>query len=148
MSTGNSILAVAKMVANGVNTGLDKAYFHRQCEARADEIRKANESKEQAFARAITEDEEGRLLFKAAQRSKGSDVPPRDAPQDYVAPPKPEELGPAHAKLHSLAVDHQRAHPRLSYESAYSQIYTHPSNAKLRDAARNEHLKASLARVG
>jgi hypothetical protein len=33
-----------------------------------------------------------------------------------------EFLGPAHAKLHSMAVDHQRAHSGMSYQQAYSHI--------------------------
>ncbi|MGC2222323.1 MAG: hypothetical protein WA624_08125 [Methylocella sp.] len=58
-----------------------------------------------------------------------------------------EHLGPAHARLHSMAVDHQRANPRLSYEAAYSRMYTHPENAGLRAEINREHLAASMAAV-
>ena len=58
-----------------------------------------------------------------------------------------EFLGPAHAKLHSQAVDHMRANPRLSYEAAYSRMYTHPENAGLRAEINREHLAASMAAV-
>jgi hypothetical protein len=33
-----------------------------------------------------------------------------------------EQFGPAHAKLHSMAVDHQRAHSGMSYQQAYSHL--------------------------
>ena len=58
-----------------------------------------------------------------------------------------EFLGPAHARMHSMAVDHQRANPRLSYEAAYSRMYTHRENAQLRAEINREHLAASMAAV-
>ena len=58
-----------------------------------------------------------------------------------------ELLGPAHARLHSQTIDHMRANPRLSYESAYSRMYTHPENASLRAEINREHLGASMAAV-
>jgi hypothetical protein len=97
--------------------------------------------------KAITEDETGRLLYQAMKIAPGSEVKP--APQP--APPSREAeaklVGPAHAKMHSLAVDHQRANPRLSYEAAYSRMYTHPENAGLRAGINREHLGASMAAV-
>jgi hypothetical protein len=56
-------------------------------------------------------------------------------------------LGPAHARMHSMAVDHQRANPRLSYEAAYSRMYTHPENVGLRAEINREHLGASMGAV-
>jgi hypothetical protein len=44
--------------------------------------------------------------------------------------------------------DLQRAHPRLTYESAYARIYAAPENTSLRDSVRKEHLAASMARAG
>jgi hypothetical protein len=77
----------------------------------------------------------------------GAEVKPVPRP----APPSREEeakvLGPAHARMHSQAVDHQRANPRLSYEAAYSRMYTHPENASLRAEINREHLAASMAAV-
>jgi len=100
-------------------------------------------SQQQAFSKVITEDETGRLLYQAMKIAPGSEVKP--APQP--APPSREAeaklLGPAHVRLHSQAVDHQRANPRLSYESAYSRMYTHPENASLRAEINREH-----ARIG
>jgi hypothetical protein len=59
-----------------------------------------------------------------------------------------EHLGPSHAKLHSMAVDHQRANPGMSYQSAYSHLYSRPENAALRNAVKSEHMRATMAGVG
>jgi hypothetical protein len=56
-----------------------------------------------------------------------------------------QHLGPAHAKLHSLAVDHMRAHAGQSYESAYSYLYGKPENVSLRNAVKAEHMKATMS---
>jgi hypothetical protein len=48
---------------------------------------------------------------------------------------------------HDPGVCDQRANPRLSYESAYSRMYTHPENAGLRAEINREHLAASMAAV-
>jgi hypothetical protein len=70
-----------------------------------------------------------------------------------AAPPDPlqkaaevaEFLGPAHAKLHSLAVDHQRAHSGMSYQQAYSHLYSRLENEALRNAVKAEHMRATMA---
>ena len=56
-----------------------------------------------------------------------------------------EIRGPAHAKIHSLAIDHQRAHPGMSYQSAYGYLYSKPENVSLRNAIKSEHLRATMA---
>ena len=141
------VLDFAKRQVEGERTGLEKHDYLAAIEGRAAKLRADGESKEQAFTKVITEDETGKLLFKALKRAPGSEVKP--APQP--APPSPEAganlLGPAHARLHSQAVDHQRANPRLRYESAYSRMYTHPDNAGLRAEINREHLGASMAAV-
>jgi hypothetical protein len=58
-----------------------------------------------------------------------------------------ENFGPAHAKLHSMAVDHQRSHVGMSYESAYAHLYSRMENAPLREKIKAEHLRASMAAV-
>ena len=131
----------AKIVVNqGRSPGIEKHDFYDAIVKRAEALRADGESPQKSFVKAITEDETGRLLYKAMQIAPGSEVKP--APQP--APPSPEAaaklLGPAHARLHSQAVDHQRANPRLSYEAAYSRIYTHPENAGLRAEINREHL--------
>jgi len=143
-----SIVMFAKIAVNqGRSPGLEKDAFYDAIMKRADDLRADGESHQQAFAKTITEDATGALLYQAMKIAPGSEVKP--APQP--APPSPEAaanlLGPAHAKMHSQAVDHQRANPRLSYESAYSRMYTAPENAGLRAEINREHLGASMAAV-
>jgi hypothetical protein len=59
-----------------------------------------------------------------------------------------EHLGPNHAKLHSMAVDHMRAHAGQSYQSAYSYLYAKPENVALRNAVKSEHMAATMAGLG
>jgi hypothetical protein len=146
LPSDESIVMFAKIAVNqGRSPGLEKDAFYDAIVKRADELRADGESPQKSFVKAITEDETGRLLYKAMQIAPGAEVKP--APQP--APPSPEAaaklLGPAHARLHSQAVDHQRANPRLSYEAAYSRMYTHPENAGLRAEINREHLGASMA---
>jgi hypothetical protein len=56
-----------------------------------------------------------------------------------------ESYGPAHAKLHSMTIDHQRAHAGQSYASAYAYLYTQPQNTGLREKVKAEHLKATMS---
>jgi hypothetical protein len=141
------VLDFAKRQVEGERTGLEKHDYLAAIEGRAAKLRADGESKEQSFTKTIVEDEIGKLLYKALKRAPGSEVKP--APQP--APPGPEAaanlLGPAHAKMHSQAVDHQRANPRLSYEAAYSRMYTHADNAGLRAEINREHLAASMGAV-
>ena len=148
LPSDESIVMFAKIAVNqGRSPGLEKNEFYDAIMKRAEALRADGESPQQAFSKVITEDETGRLLYQAMKIAPGAEVKP--APQP--APPSPEEaarlLGPAHARLHSQAVDHQRANPRLSYESAYSRMYTHPDNAGLRAEINREHLGASMAAV-
>ena len=53
-------------------------------------------------------------------------------------------LGPGHARLHSLAVDHQRAHSGMSYQQAYSHLYSRPENEPLRNKIKAEHMAATM----
>ena len=140
-----SIVMFAKIAVNqGRSPGIEKHDFYDAIVKRAGALRADGESPQQAFAKTIVDDPEGRLLYQAMKIAPGSEV--KAAPQP--APPSPEAaanlLGPAHAKMHSQAVDHQRANPRLSYESAYSRMYTHPDNAGLRAEINREHLAASM----
>jgi hypothetical protein len=139
------VLDFAKRQVDGERTGLEKHDCLAAIEGRAAKLRTDGESKEQSFTKTIVEDEIGRLLYKALKSAPGAEVKP--APQP--ATPSPEEaaklLGPAHARMHSQAVDHQRANPRLSYEAAYSRMYTHADNAGLRAEINREHLGASMA---
>jgi hypothetical protein len=149
LPSDESIVMFAKIAVNqGRSPGLEKDAFYDAIMKRAEALRADGESQQQAFSKVITEDETGRLLYQAMKVAPGAEVKP--APQP--APPSREAeaklLGPAHARLHSQAIDHQRANPRLSYESAYSRMYTAPENASLRAEINREHLAASMAAHG
>ncbi len=141
------VLDFAKRQVEGERTGLEKHDYLAAIEGRAAKLRADGESPQQAFTKVITDDEIGKLLYKALKRAPGQEIKP--APQP--APPSPEVaaqlLGPAHAKMHSMAIDFQRANPRHSYESAYSRVYSAPENAGLRAEINREHLGASMAAV-
>src|ERR1700719_4645314 len=148
LPSDESIVMFAKIAVNqGRSPGLEKDAFYDAIVKRAEALRADGESPQQAFSKTITDDPTGRLLYQAMKIAPGQEVKP--APQP--APPSPEAaanlLGPAHAKMHSQAVDHQRAYPRLSYEAAYSRMYTHPDNARLSAKINREHLGASMAAV-
>jgi hypothetical protein len=147
LPSDSSITMFAKMAISQGRSSLEKSEYYDAIVKRAEHLRAPGESPQQSFAKTIVDDPEGQLLYKAMQIAPGAEVKP--APQP--APPSPEAaaqlLGPAHAKMHSQAVDHQRANPRLSYEAAYSRMYTHPDNASLRAEINREHLGASMAAV-
>ena len=70
----------------------------------------------------------------------------KEAPYDPLqkAAEVAEFLGPAHARLHSMAVDHQRAHSGMSYQQAYSHLYSRPENEPLRNKIKAEHMAATM----
>jgi hypothetical protein len=148
LPSDESIVMFAKIAVNqGRSPGIEKHDFYDAIVKRAEALRADGESPQKSFVKAITEDETGRILYKAMQIAPGSEVKP--APQP--APPSPEAaanlLGPAHARLHSLAIDHQRAHSGMSYQQAYSYLYSRMENEALRNAVKAEHMRSTMARA-
>jgi hypothetical protein len=143
------IVMFAKIAVNqGVSPGLEKSAFYDAIMKGAEAMRAPGESPQQAFVKLITEDPTGQLLYQAMKIAPGSEVKPAPpAPYDPLAKAAElaEHLGPSHAKLHSLAVDHQRAHAGQSYESAYAYLYAKPENAPLRNAIKAEHMRATMS---
>ena len=87
LPSDESIVMFAKIAVNqGRSPGIEKHDFYDAIVKRADELRADSESRQQAFAKVITEDETGKLLYKAMQIAPGSEVKP--APQP--SPPSPE----------------------------------------------------------
>ena len=148
LPSDESIVMFAKIALNqGRSPGLEKNEFYDAIMKRAEALRADGETPQQAFSKTIVEDEIGKLLYKAMQIAPGSEVKP--APQP--APRSPEAaarlLGPAHARLHSLAVDHQRAHSGMTYEQAFSHLYSRPENGPLREKIKSEHMRSTMARA-
>ncbi|MFZ0209887.1 MAG: hypothetical protein WAL59_27910 [Roseiarcus sp.] len=135
-----TIIAIAKnVVERGAPAVFAKSAYITAIATRADAIRKAGESTQQAFARAITEDDVGRLLYKASKAATGPEVEPAE-----VEPPKqPSYMGqPGHARMQVLADDYKNANPRLSPAGAYAHVYSHPDNTALREQCKAEHFAA------
>lgn len=141
-----TLIAIAKgVVERNAPAVFAKSIYIAAIAKRADEIKKAGESTAQSFTRTITQDEVGKLLYRASKSASGPELEP-DGQSDYPAStaqtPPWVGLGPAHAKLHVLATDYHRANPRMSKESAFSHVFVAPENAALREAAKSEHLVA------
>ncbi len=144
LPSDSSIVMYAKIAVNqGRSPGLEKDVFYDAIVKRADELRAGGESPQQAFSKVITEDETGKLLYRAMKIAPGREV--RPAPQE--AAEVAEHIGPAHSKLHSMVIDYQRAHAGVKYAAAYSALYTRDENQALREQIKDEHMAATMARA-
>jgi hypothetical protein len=148
LPSDESIVMFAKIAVNqGRSPGLEKDAFYDAIVKRAEALRAEGESPQKSFVKAITEDETGRLLYQAMKIAPGAEVKPAPQPAPPSREAEAQLAGPGHAKMHSMAIDFQRANPRHSYQSAYSRVYTAPENASLRAEINREHLGASMAAV-
>jgi hypothetical protein len=133
-----TIIAIAKnVVKRGAPPVFAKSAYIAAIAKRADEIKKAGESTQQAFTRAITDDEIGRMLYRASKAASGPEIE-----ASPIEAPTPSALGPAHAKTQVLADDHLKANPRKSKESAFAHVYAAPENSALREQCKAEHFAA------
>jgi hypothetical protein len=155
-----TLVAIAKgVIERGASPIYEKHVYIGAIAALADEIKKAGESTAQAFTRAITQDESGRVLYQCLKFAKGPEVEPfQVSPNGTAASPWPTPgpsssaaatkippwAGPNHARMQSLADDHLAANPRKSPASAYAAVYTDPRNLELRQAVVAEHHQAIL----
>jgi hypothetical protein len=94
----------------------------------------------------ITHHPAGQLLYKAYREAAlGARSRPRRRARRARTIKKQADLdGENHAYLHSAAVQPQREKPGLSYEWAFSRIYTDPKNAKRVAGAKQEHLSRAI----
>jgi hypothetical protein len=144
--TGDTVAMIfyAKRLLAGHETPFSKADFVDAIQTRADATLPADWSPQQRFSRAISGgDSVAAELYQAMKSAPGSEV--RAAPIEK-ADDGPAHIGPAHAKMHSLAIDRQRERP-ISYPAAYSEVYTRPDNATLRAAVQREHLENAMEAI-
>ncbi len=92
-----------------------------------DAIRRPGESKEQAFTRALTEDERGRALAKALPYTIGPDHTPAVEKREAPAP-----LTGAAAEMKKLADAWRGANPGKSEAQAFAAVYTARENVDLK----------------
>jgi hypothetical protein len=138
-----SMVVFAKRLLAGHETPFSKADFVDAIQVRADATLPADWSPQRRFSRAISGgDSVASELYRACKIAPGSEV---RAPVEK-ADEGPSFPGPAHAKMHSLAIDRQRERP-ISYAAAYSEVYSHANNAALRAAVQREHLQQALAAI-
>ena len=130
----------AKRLLAGGEVAFQKHDFIAAIEKRAAEIYPDRLTPAQKFSRCICDDDTGRLLYRACKAASGSEVRPPVEKQDTG----PVHIGPAHAKMHSLAIDRQKERG-IPYSSAYSEVYVHGDNASLRAAVQREHLEHQLS---
>jgi hypothetical protein len=143
--TGDTVSMVfyAKKLLDGHETPFTKADFIDAIQVRADATLPDNLSPQQRFSRAISGgDSVASELYRACKIAPGAEV---RAPVEK-ADDGPVHIGPAHARMHALAVDHSKA-KSMTYQGAYSYVYSHPDNAALRAAVQREHLAHALAGI-
>ena len=136
----STMVFYAKRLLGGGETPFTKADFVDAIQARADATLPDKLTPQQRFSRAISGgDEVAMTLFRAMNAAPGSSV---RAPVEK-ADDGPVHIGPAHAKMHSLAIDRQRERS-IPYSAAYTEVYTNAINAALRAAVQREHLQHAL----
>ena len=132
------ILDIAKSFCkSGHNFGLDRSHFEAEIHKRAAATRLPGETREQGFVRISTETEAGRTLFKAAVFGPA----PVQAAQDFPAR-RPQPAGDASKELEELARDMARR-KNMSFERAYSQLYTDPERKALVERIKREEADAT-----
>jgi hypothetical protein len=172
----DAVEVMEKALTDGLFDTMETSDIEALIKVRADQIKKPKERDASAYARAIVEDGIAKVLFKASRRVTGvlptaaeiaraqdeiakakSDAPQTKKPFRELSVDHPvkmpasmagEDTGDAEAKLHSLAVDHQRAYNTRSCESAFAAVYSNPENRDLRERAKAQHLARALRGVG
>ena len=144
-----TIEGLRKALDSGTLAHVTRASWHKGLQQRAEAIRKANETPEQAYARAVMHDDIGKLLFRGHQNASLLKSAPASGfagagePKGVADSPEKEMglglIGPAHKEMHALAIDHQRARGN-TYAQAYSHVYSHRDNEALRNRVKAEHL--------
>jgi len=111
----------------------DRASWYGAITKIAETQRKPNESSQQSFARFITEDADGKVMFKCYQTSAGS---------DYVAPaPEPAPVikaDSAYGRLKKIAADLCAETPGLTSSAAFVKVFTDPANRELAQRSKTE----------
>ena len=152
-----TIDGLRKALDAGELSNIPRATFHAGIQAVAKNIRNDNETEAQAYTRAITQTEIGKLLFAAHQNAPLIKVAPASGFAGAGEPKAPGDtpekemglglIGPAHKEMHALAIDYQRSRGN-TYAAAYSHVYSHSDNAPLREKVRAEHLASVMKGTG
>jgi hypothetical protein len=134
--------ALCKAEIRGEKTGLEKHDYIAAIQKRGDIMFSSITSPQARFAKAMTEDDTGKLLYAAAKAAPGSEVDPASATEED--PQIPDT--PALAQFRVLALDFARANPYKSPEACFTAVYTASANRQLREKAVAEQMAAARAR--
>ena len=135
------------MQADGRPTGLDRDdWFHAITKRAEHRYADTELSEAQKFTRTIEKDPLGQLLY-AAYKAAPYPVPKEAPPPVDIHKAVADAKGAAHAQMHALAIDHQRATGK-PYAQAYAHVYSDRATEKLRNKVKSEHLAATMTSWG
>jgi hypothetical protein len=117
----------AKIVASGGGSmGLNRDDFYQEIVKRSGVAKQASETKEQAFARYVQEDDAGRLLYGAYKKAPSKPIKNPDRFRDDES-----NMTPAYRRLRDKAKELLKAQPALTKERAFARVYGDPANRDL-----------------
>ena len=98
----------------------------------------------QKFSRCICDDDTGRLLYRACKAASGSEVRRRSRSKTSGASPYRRK---AHARMHSMAVDHAKAKGHVLIQRRLLRIFTRsPITLLCANRVKREHLEHAARR--
>jgi hypothetical protein len=113
----------------------DRAHWYRAIAKVAETQRKPNESTQQSFARFITQDPDGKVMYRCYKTAAGSDyVPPAPEPTPVI------KADSAYARLKKIASDLREDKPdlKLTEAAAFVKVFTDPANRELAELSKRE----------
>ena len=144
----STVKMFAKMQCEGRGTGLEKSDWLRIIEGRSRDLYGDAKTSAIAFTKTITEDETGRLLYKAMRAAPGFEITSAVGDTPEVEHPDDFKGRPAHALMHGLALSTRKS-MRVCHIRAHIRFYTQsPSMLRsgMRSSAR-EHMKEIMDRA-
>jgi hypothetical protein len=111
----------------------DRAAWYGAISKAAETQRKPNESSQQSFARFITEDDDGKAMYRCLKSASGSDyVPPAPEPVPVI------KTDSAYGRLRVMASQLCAETPGLTASAAFVKVFTDPANRELADQSKRE----------
>ena len=117
----------------------DRASWFGAIKKAAETQRKPNESSHQSFARYVTEDADGKAMFRCYKTAAGSDyAPPAPEPAPVI------KADSAYGRLKKIASNLREARPelKLTEAAAFLKVFTDPVNRELADLSKREQVFA------
>jgi hypothetical protein len=140
----NSKLEEIVKLAHDVDAGrmgnhADRAAWYGAISKAAESQRKSNESSQQSFARYVTEDADGKAMYRCYKSAAGSDyVPPAPEPAPVI------KADSAYGRLKKIASNLREARPelKLTEAAAFLKVFTDPVNRELAELSKREQVFA------